>query len=378
MDDITFVPALSYRDPKAALDWLADAFGFELTMAIDGPDGDATQGHYEMGYEGRGRIMVGAEWNEWMRSPASVDGHTTASVHVDVARDIDAHCERARAAGATIVAEPSDQFYGDRDVPLHRPRGPPLDVRDARARREPRRGRGRDRHADLRHHLAVSARATAAAVDRTLAALADPVRRRSVELLAERPRRAGELAAGRRRVATGHEPAPAGAARRGARRRGAPAVRRARPHHLVAAEADGCVEGVAGRRRDRVERAAGRVQGPRGARVTGSRVLVALRVGAPPARTFDAFTGEIGAVVAARTGCSSSPIASAVASRSSPSHRSGWSRSAPTASGSRSDAVRVWDPPRRVVFGWRQATLRRRTSRPRSPCASTRSTRAPS
>lgn len=41
----------------------------------------------------------------------------------------------------------------------------------------------------------MSARAAAAAVDRTLAALADPVRRRSVELLAERPHRAGELAA---------------------------------------------------------------------------------------------------------------------------------------------------------------------------------------
>ena len=63
MDDITFVPALSYRDPKAALDWLADAFGFELTMAIDGPDGDATQGHYEMGLEGTHASAVG-EWNE--------------------------------------------------------------------------------------------------------------------------------------------------------------------------------------------------------------------------------------------------------------------------------------------------------------------------
>jgi DNA-binding transcriptional ArsR family regulator len=41
----------------------------------------------------------------------------------------------------------------------------------------------------------VSPRQGAAALDRTLAALADPVRRRSVELLAERPRRAGELAA---------------------------------------------------------------------------------------------------------------------------------------------------------------------------------------
>jgi DNA-binding transcriptional ArsR family regulator len=33
-----------------------------------------------------------------------------------------------------------------------------------------------------------------AAIDRTLAALADPSRRRAVELLGERPRSAGELA----------------------------------------------------------------------------------------------------------------------------------------------------------------------------------------
>lgn len=37
--------------------------------------------------------------------------------------------------------------------------------------------------------------AAASPLDHTLAALADPVRRRAVELLAEQPRRAGELAA---------------------------------------------------------------------------------------------------------------------------------------------------------------------------------------
>lgn len=40
--------------------------------------------------------------------------------------------------------------------------------------------------------MAVTAQAPS--IDLTLAALADPVRRRAVELLAERPRRAGELA----------------------------------------------------------------------------------------------------------------------------------------------------------------------------------------
>ena len=114
MDDVTFVPSLSYRDPVAATAWLTTAFGFELTMAIDGPDGDPTQCHYEMGYQGRGRVMIGGEWNEWMRSPASSDGRNTTSTHVDVGTDIDGHCERARAAGATILVEPADQFYGDR------------------------------------------------------------------------------------------------------------------------------------------------------------------------------------------------------------------------------------------------------------------------
>ena len=47
--------------------------------------------------------------------------------------------------------------------------------------------RGRFHHQD-------AARRLSAGVDRTLAALADPVRRRAVELLGQRPRSAGELA----------------------------------------------------------------------------------------------------------------------------------------------------------------------------------------
>jgi uncharacterized glyoxalase superfamily protein PhnB len=33
---------------------------------------------------------------------------------VQLPGDLDEHCERARAAGAVIAAEPEDQFYGDR------------------------------------------------------------------------------------------------------------------------------------------------------------------------------------------------------------------------------------------------------------------------
>ena len=114
METPTFTTAVFYRDPKAALEWLTRAFGFEITMAIEDPEGDPRKCHYEMAIEGRGRIMIGGEWASWTRSPASINGVNTQSTDVDLVSDLDAHCERARAAGATVVAEPEDQFYGDR------------------------------------------------------------------------------------------------------------------------------------------------------------------------------------------------------------------------------------------------------------------------
>jgi uncharacterized glyoxalase superfamily protein PhnB len=109
-----FTSSVHYRDPKAALAWLERAFGFEITMAIDGPPEAPEMCHYEMSCAGQGRIMVGAEWEEWVRSPASVDRKNTQRVHVQLPGGLDEHCERARAAGAVIAAEPEDQFYGDR------------------------------------------------------------------------------------------------------------------------------------------------------------------------------------------------------------------------------------------------------------------------
>lgn len=114
MDSQVFTSSVHYRDPKAALGWLEKAFGFEVTMAIDGPPEAPEMCHYEMSCAGQGRVMVGGEWAESVRSPASVGGVNTQSVHVQLPGGLDEHCERTRAAGAEIAAEPEDQFYGDR------------------------------------------------------------------------------------------------------------------------------------------------------------------------------------------------------------------------------------------------------------------------
>ena len=114
MDVPVFTSAVFYQDPKAALRWLEQAFGFEVTMAIDGPPEAPEMCHYEMSCQGQGRIMVGAQWEDSVSSPLGVGGKNTQTVHVQLPGGLDEHCERARAAGATIDAEPEDQFYGDR------------------------------------------------------------------------------------------------------------------------------------------------------------------------------------------------------------------------------------------------------------------------
>ncbi|MBI1188447.1 MAG: VOC family protein [Alphaproteobacteria bacterium] len=107
----TLSSALCYRDPKAAFRWLEDAFGFEPTMAILDAEGNLV--HSEMRF-GDGLIMVGSEWSPMHKSPRSIDGLNTQTVHIQLNDDIDAHCARARAAGAVIAQEPENQFYGDR------------------------------------------------------------------------------------------------------------------------------------------------------------------------------------------------------------------------------------------------------------------------
>lgn len=112
--------ALCYQDPKAAFRWLEEAFGFEPFMVII--DGDGNLAHSEMKF-GDSVVMVGTEWTERHKSPKSIQGLNTQTVHVQLDDDIDGHCERARKAGAEILQEPETQFYGDRTYRCIDPEG---------------------------------------------------------------------------------------------------------------------------------------------------------------------------------------------------------------------------------------------------------------
>jgi uncharacterized glyoxalase superfamily protein PhnB len=112
----TFYPVLSYRDAPAALAWLQEAFGFEQLFATPGPDGSVA--HAELGF-GTGVVMLNtgagaAQPADWRQAAQSV------YVAVD---DPDAHCGRARAAGAEITRELEDTDYGSREYSARDPEG---------------------------------------------------------------------------------------------------------------------------------------------------------------------------------------------------------------------------------------------------------------
>ena len=115
-----FRSALFYQDPKAALAWLEKAFGFELSMLLEDAQGNLV--HSQMAF-GNGYVMIGQEWSADHKSPRSVGGKNTQTVSIEIESDIDAHFERAKAAGAVVDAAPETQFYGDRTYRCRDPEG---------------------------------------------------------------------------------------------------------------------------------------------------------------------------------------------------------------------------------------------------------------
>jgi uncharacterized glyoxalase superfamily protein PhnB len=108
--------SLFYDDAPGAIDFLCRAFGFEVRLKIEGDAGRIE--HSELVF-GEGLIMVGSTGGKSSRpvplacgSPRALGGANTQSLLVQV-DDVDAHCARARAAGAKVVEEPTLVDYGD-------------------------------------------------------------------------------------------------------------------------------------------------------------------------------------------------------------------------------------------------------------------------
>jgi PhnB protein len=101
------IPYLYYADVPKAVEWLVGSFGFEKVMVVDSGAG---RHHGEVRF-GTGLVMMGTAAAQFeSTSPAQAKARTAGVfVYLD---DVDGHCARAKAAGAEIVHDISDQSYG--------------------------------------------------------------------------------------------------------------------------------------------------------------------------------------------------------------------------------------------------------------------------
>ncbi|HXJ22874.1 MAG TPA: VOC family protein [Polyangia bacterium] len=115
-------PYISVKGAGKALDFYKRAFGAEVVVRMDMPDGRV--GHAEI-LIGDSHVMLADEMPDMpdaiAKSPASLGGTTCGlMIYMD---DVDTRFQRAIEAGATVKRPVKDQFYGDRTGTLQDPFG---------------------------------------------------------------------------------------------------------------------------------------------------------------------------------------------------------------------------------------------------------------
>ncbi len=121
MSDLTAVwPIFAFRDARAAVTFLVDAFGFEERALYARDDDPSIVEHGELRWPTGGGIMFGSAGKD--DSPFGRRAPGNHSVYV-VCDDPDALFERATAAGAEVVGGLTDQPYGSREFTVRDPEG---------------------------------------------------------------------------------------------------------------------------------------------------------------------------------------------------------------------------------------------------------------
>jgi uncharacterized glyoxalase superfamily protein PhnB len=111
----TVYPTLRYRDAQGAIRWLTEVVGFSQHSVMSAPDG--TVSHAELAWGDGGMVMLGTRTD----TPSPYDtGQACIYLVLD---EVDAHHDRAVAAGAEIVMGLTDQPYGSREYAVRDPEG---------------------------------------------------------------------------------------------------------------------------------------------------------------------------------------------------------------------------------------------------------------
>jgi len=113
----TVVPEITYDDVPAAIEFLTRAFGFRERVAARLTGNGFVRAFMELG-DGLISLSTGGDGRQSPRA----GGATTQSLkcYVD---GIDRHFAQAKANGATVISEPTDEFWGGRIYRAKDPEG---------------------------------------------------------------------------------------------------------------------------------------------------------------------------------------------------------------------------------------------------------------
>lgn len=112
-------PYLRVRDAKVAIEFYKQAFGVTEAFRLVEPSGRI--GHAELKF-GAATIMVSDEYPEYGIQGPEAFGGTGSAVHLQV-QQVDAITQRTVDAGAKLLMEPKDQFFGERTSKILDPFG---------------------------------------------------------------------------------------------------------------------------------------------------------------------------------------------------------------------------------------------------------------
>ena len=120
------IPNLRYADAPRAIEFLCAAFGFERGAIYPDEKDPRIIQHAQLVWHDRMITVSSATDTEHARAgrlktPAQAGG-VTVGLYFTV-EDVDAHADRARAAGAKIFDGPNDKDYGGRGYSAHDPEG---------------------------------------------------------------------------------------------------------------------------------------------------------------------------------------------------------------------------------------------------------------
>ncbi|UCD62899.1 MAG: VOC family protein [Candidatus Zixiibacteriota bacterium] len=112
-------PYMIVRDVRRSLEFYEQAFGFTTRMTM--PDKDGSIMHAEMAYRDN-VLMIGTESQQQQHLSAQTMKGSPVSFYLYV-DNVDDFFRKASQAAAEVIAEPKDQFWGDRTCTLKCPEG---------------------------------------------------------------------------------------------------------------------------------------------------------------------------------------------------------------------------------------------------------------